>query len=77
LNHDNFKRQYWGPLMELLGMKHIPYETRHTCATMLHAAGVDETTRKYILGHKGKMDLTERVYTHLEIKQLVDAINKI
>ena len=77
LRYDNFKRRYWDPLMKVLGMEHIPYETRHTCSSMLHAAGVDKTTIKFILGHKGKMDLTERVYTHLEIQQLIDAINKI
>ena len=77
MTYDNYKRIYWNELMNLLGLKHTPHETRHTCSSMIHAAGIDETTRKWILGHKGQMDLTERVYTHLEIKQIVDAINKI
>lgn len=32
---------------------------------------------KKIVGHAGAMTLTERVYTHLDIKALVDAINRI
>ena len=32
---------------------------------------------KKIVGHSGAMALTERVYTHLDIEILVEAINKI
>ena len=32
---------------------------------------------KKIVGHSGAMTLTERVYTHLDIEILVEAINKI
>ena len=32
---------------------------------------------KKIVGHSGAMTLTEKVYTHFDIKELVDAINKI
>ena len=35
------------------------------------------TTIKKIVGHSGAMTLTERVYTHLDIQVLIDAINKI
>ena len=38
---------------------------------------IDETTIKKIVGHSGAMTLTERVYTHLDILVLIDAINKI
>ena len=29
-----------------------------------------------IVGHSGAMSLTEKVYTHLDVQILVDAINK-
>ena len=29
------------------------------------------------IGHSGVMSLTEKVYTHPDIKELLDAINKI
>jgi hypothetical protein len=32
---------------------------------------------KKIVGHSGAMTLTERVYTHLDVKALPEAINKI
>lgn len=38
---------------------------------------IDETTIKKIVGHSGAMTLTERVYTHLDVRVLIDAINKI
>lgn len=32
---------------------------------------------KKIVGHSGAQTLTERVYTHLDIQELLDAINLI
>ena len=40
-------------------------------------AHVDPTMIKKIVGHAGAMSLTEKVYTHLDIQFLVEAINKI
>ena len=62
--------------MELLGIERTPHCTRHTCISMLSEAGVQDTTIKKIVGHSGAMSLTEKVYTHLDIQVLVDAINK-
>ena len=44
---------------------------------MMKEQSIDETTIKKIVGHSGAMTLTERVYTHLDILVLIDAINKI
>ena len=44
---------------------------------MLAEAHVDPTMIKKIVGHSGTMSLTEKVYTHLDIQSLVEAINKI
>lgn len=60
-----------------LGFEHQPHDTRHTCISLLAEAHVDQTMIKKIVGHKGAMSLTERVYTHPDIKALVDAINMI
>ena len=43
---------------------------------MLTVAGVDDKVIKKIVGHKGQ-SVTEVVYTHFEIEELIDAINKI
>lgn len=50
---------------------------RHTCISMLAEVGVDQTIIKKIVGHSGAMTLTEKVYTHFDVKELVNAINKI
>ena len=50
---------------------------RHTTISMMKEHSIDETAIKKIVGHSGAMTLTERVYTHLDILVLIDAINKI
>ncbi|WP_419064004.1 tyrosine-type recombinase/integrase [Hominenteromicrobium sp.] len=62
---------------EQLGYDQTPHCTRHTCISMLTEAHVDQTMIKKIVGHSGAMTLTERVYTHLDIETLAEAINKI
>lgn len=62
--------------MEQLGIERTPHCTRHTCISMLSEAGVQDTTIKKIVGHSEAMSLTEKVYTHLDMQILVDAINK-
>ena len=76
-DYRNYFDSYFTPLMEQLGFDHTPHDTRHTCISLLTEADVNPTTIKKIVGHSGAMTLTERVYTHLDIQILVDAINKI
>lgn len=71
----NYYDAYWKPFMEQTGMAHRPHDTRHTTISMLAAKNVNQTIIKRIVGHSGAMSLTERVYTHFEIKQLLDAID--
>lgn len=72
----NYYDSYWKPLLNAVGMKHRPHDTRHTCVSLLTVAGVSDKVIKKIVGHKGQ-DVTEIVYTHFEIAELIDAINKI
>lgn len=73
----NYYDSYFTPLMENLGIKRTSHCCRHTCISMLAEARVDQTIIKKIVGHSGAMTLTEKVYTHFDIKELVDAINLI
>ena len=75
--YHTFVRTYWKPLMKELNLDHIPHDTRHTTISLLAKAEVNQTIIKRIVGHAGAMDLTEKVYTHFDIQQLIDAINKI
>jgi len=76
-DYRNYYDSYFTPLMEQLGFDHKPHDTRHTCISKLTEEHVDQTIIKKIVGHSGAMTLTERVYTHLDIETLVEAINKI
>ncbi len=76
LSYGSLNWRYWTPLMEKLSMDHLPHDGRHTCATLLDNAGVNKTIVKKILGHAGE-GVTEKIYTHKTIQQLVEAINLI
>ena len=81
-NNDKFsyytyRESYFNPLLENLNISGTPHYCRHTCISLLAKAKVDQTTIKKIVGHSGAMTLTEKVYTHLDIQELIDAINKI
>lgn len=75
--YSNYYTYYWKPLINCLGLfPHRPHDTRHTCITLLTAAGIDDKIIHRIVGHKGQ-SVTDIVYTHFELSQLLDAINKI
>lgn len=48
---------------------HTTHDCRHTVATLLDNADANETAKRRILGHAGG-DVTERVYTHKNLRQL-------
>ena len=76
MSYDYLNRSIWNPFMEHLGMKdYTPHYGRHTCATMLREANVEEDIRKLILGHANG-DITDR-YTHHPDYMLVEAIDKL
>lgn len=73
----NYYDSYWKPFVDQMGMgEHRPPDTRHACVTLLTAAGVDDKIIKKIVGQKGQ-GVTEIVYTHFDIQQLIDAIDFI
>ena len=58
------------------GFDHTLHDTRHTCVSLLANAGVDKRIIQAIVGHKGK-DVTDKVYTHIDIEVMREALNKI
>lgn len=78
LNDRNFRDSYFTQVLDQIGIsgEHRPHDTRHTCISLLTVAGVDERIIKKIVGHAGK-GVTENVYTHIEMKPLLEAINRI
>lgn len=76
MTYARFNAYHWLPLMERLGLTgYTPHYGRHTCATMLREAGVEEDLRKLILGHASG-DITDR-YTHHPDHMLLEAIDKV
>jgi integrase len=72
-----YYNSYWIPMMDRIGIsKHKPHDTRHTCVTLLTAAGIEDKMIKKIVGHK-RQGVTENVYTHFDIQQLIHAIDLI
>ena len=73
----NYYDTYWIPLLKNFNMdSHRPHDTRHTCISLMTVAKVDERYIQKIVGHKGQ-NVTTQVYTHLEIQELVNEIDKI
>lgn len=73
--YDSFRR-LWDNVMKTVGMKHTPHECRHTLATLLDRAEVNETTIRMILGH-ARPGITKGVYTHKTLADLRKAIDRV
>ena len=76
LSLGSFRARVWNPYMESISMDHLPHDGRHTCATLMEAAGIPANRRKLILGHALR-DITDSVYTHVPPEALVMEIQKI
>ena len=74
MNYNKFLRHPWPEWMTRIGSSHMPHDTRHTCATLMEQAGVPLHHQKLILGHSIQ-DITQGIYTHVELSVLVDDIN--
>lgn len=63
--------------MEQLGLDQTPHCCRYTCISLMTEAKLSPTYIKLILGHKGAMNVTEEVYTHIDMNYLLKAVNSI
>lgn len=75
MNYRWFTTSVWSPFIQSLSLDYTTHYCRHTCATMMKEAGIDEDIRKLILGHSTG-DVTQR-YTHISDKMLLEAICQI
>lgn len=67
---------HWRKKMEEWGMDHTPHDCRHTFATKMNNAGANHVSVKRIMGHSTR-DITEGVYTHKDLDELLTAIDLI
>lgn len=63
-------------LMNALNMEHLPHDGRHTFASLMDSAGANSVATKKIMGH-ATSDITEKVYTHKAIDELLCNVNLI
>lgn len=75
--YENYVRRYWKPAIKQLNLNHTIHETRHTFISLMVSKNINQTIIKKIVGHKSIMNLTEKVYTHIETQELLNAVNKI
>ena len=76
MQYSNYRREKFDNAMEQLQMKHTPHDARHTFASLMDSAGANKLCVKRIIGHASQ-DITEAVYTHKTIQELIDTIDLI
>ena len=73
--YTSYLTTYFNGTLEQIGIEdHLPHDSRYTFVSILTSAGIAPVIIKRIVGHKSK-DITERVYTHFEIQQLLEAVD--
>lgn len=76
LSASYFRRNWFYPTLAQLGIDEelTPHATRHTYASMLHKAGADKWDIQRLMGHSSA-EVTNNVYTHVDLEQLKKAAN--
>lgn len=57
------------------GLNHTIHETRHTFISQCDRLGINKITLKRIVGHSTKKDITDDIYTHKSLEDLIEAID--
>jgi integrase len=77
MQYSNYRREKFDNIIEKMQFtKHRPHDTRHTFASLMDSAGANKLAIKRIMGHSAQ-DLTDDVYTHKTIQELISAIDLI
>ena len=57
-------------------MNYTPHAARHTFNSLLADLEIYQSTRSKLMGHS-EGNVTETVYTHLDMKVLLNAVNQL
>ncbi|MCL2859034.1 MAG: site-specific integrase [Oscillospiraceae bacterium] len=76
MQYSNYRREKFDNIMEKLRMEHCPHDCRHTGISLLNSANANPLCIKRIVGHSSQ-DITEDVYTHKSIDELIATIDLI
>ena len=71
-----YRKYFFEPFMEHIGAEHTPHATRHTFVSIMDSCGITSSSvvLKRIVGHANQT-VTEH-YTHKDIEDLINAIDK-
>lgn len=74
----NYYHEKWEKIIQQLEFngEHKPHDTRHTFSTRIDRTDANKLCVKRILGH-ASTDITDKVYTHKDIEDLLEAVNKV
>lgn len=75
LNYFRYIDVFYDLFKEQFKINKTPHECRHTFATVAAASGINTVLLKKIIGHSSA-DITENIYTHTYIDDLVTEIDK-
>ena len=68
--------KHWHEFADPLSLDHLPHDGRHTLGTYAEKKNMNQHFLKLIIGHEIK-DITDRVYSHPDPEDLVEAVNKL
>lgn len=72
----NYLDEYFLPIIQIHNMNQRPHYCSYPFIAMMKK-DINSTTIKMIVGHRRAISITESVYTHFDVKTLLDAVNKI
>lgn len=75
ISYQRYKGMFFELFMKEFKINHTPHECRHTFATIAAASNMNKILLKKIIGHSSS-DITESVYTHAYIDDLITEIDK-
>lgn len=77
MGYSSYINQIWEPMLQLPGIsEHRTHDCRHTFVSMLDSSKANKVCIKRIIGHSTK-DVTEGVYTHKSLTELLETIDLI
>lgn len=76
LPYNRYLHDHWQEIMDMFEMSHLPHDCRHTFASRADTVGMNKLCIKRIMGHSTS-DITDKVYTHKEIAELIKEVNKL
>ena len=76
ISYDKYLNDFKKLMKHLEWSAYTPHATRHTFNSLLADIDISNTVRAKLMGH-AVGNVTETVYTHLDMSTLLDAVNKL